>query len=282
MPPAISRRTFLKASLAVLGGAIASAPLAWLYATQIEPDWLEIERVSVPLLGLDPSLSGFTLAHFSDLHLGPHMSAEEALRVVERVNASGAQVVVYSGDFVSQLHQGEAETIVEVFSRLHASEGVFAILGNHDHWTDADLVAEAARAAGVTLLRNQGMALQDGALWLAGVDDVWEGKQDLRGALEAAPDRATRILLAHEPDFADEAAAGGKVALQLSGHSHGGQVRLPFLGATVLPHLGRKYPYGLRQVGSMWLYTNRGVGVVSPPVRFNCRPELTLLTLLPA
>jgi predicted MPP superfamily phosphohydrolase len=180
------------------------------------------------------------------------------------------------------LHQGEAEIIVEAFSRLQAPAGVFAILGNHDHWTDAEQVCEAAREAGVTVLRNQGMALQEGALWLAGVDDVWEEKHDLEAALGGAPDESAVILLAHEPDYADEVAADGRVALQLSGHSHGGQVRFPYFGATVLPYLGRKYPFGLRQVGSMWLYTNRGVGVVSPPVRFNCRPEITLLTLLPA
>ncbi len=282
MPTAISRRKFLKIALSVLGGAIASGPLAWLYATELEPGWLEIRRLSLPLTGLPPRLEGFTLAHFSDLHLGPHMALDEALRVIERVNACGAQAVVFSGDFVTQLYPEKVETIVEIFSHLWAPDGVFAILGNHDHWTDAEQVSGAAREAGVTVLRNQGMALQDGGLWLAGVDDVWEGKHDLDAALDGAPDQSTVILLAHEPDFADEAAAKGGIALQLSGHSHGGQVRLPFYGAMVLPHLGRKYPYGLRQVGPMWLYTNRGVGVISPPVRFNCRPEITLLTLLPA
>jgi predicted MPP superfamily phosphohydrolase len=282
MSPAISRRSFFKASLALLGGAVASGPLAWLYATKVEPGWLEIERLEVPLPGLAPALAGFTLAHFSDLHLGPHMSLDEALHVAEVVNACDADVVVFSGDFVSQLHQGEAESIVEVFSRLRAPGGVFAVLGNHDHWSGAEQVVEAARMAGVTLLLNQGTALQDGGLWLAGVDDVWEAQDDIDAALDGAPDQATVILLAHEPDYADEAAWRGDIALQLSGHSHGGQVRLPYFGPTVLPHLGRKYPYGLCQVGSMWIYTNRGVGVVSPPVRFNCRPEITLLTLRPA
>jgi predicted MPP superfamily phosphohydrolase len=86
------------------------------------------------------------------------------------------------------------------------------------------------------------------------------------------------VLLAHEPDFADQA-AGQNITLQLSGHSHGGQVRLPFVGALILPYLARKYPYGLRRVGEMWLYTNRGVGLIAPPVRFLCRPEITLLRL---
>jgi predicted MPP superfamily phosphohydrolase len=277
----ISRRTFLKAAITVLGGAAASGPLAWLYATEVEPGWHDVVRLTVPLAGLSPKLEGFSLAHFSDLHLGPHISKEDALAVVERINACGAQSVIFSGDFVSQLHQGEADTIVEVFSHLQAPFGVFAIPGNHDHWTDVQQVVDAAQQAGVTVLRNRGQALHDGTLWMAGVDDVWEGKQDLEAALEGAPEQAAVILLAHEPDYADEVASCGKVDLQLSGHSHGGQVRFPFFGATVLPYLGRKYPYGLRQVGSMWLYTNRGIGVVSPPVRFNCRPEITLITLAP-
>ena len=91
---------------------------------------------------------------------------------------------------------------------------------------------------------------------------------------------AVTTRYAHEPDYADEVAADGRVSLQLSGHSHGGQVRLPFIGPPLLPYLGRKYPAGLYRVGGMWLYVNRGVGLISPPVRFNCRPEVTQLTLV--
>jgi len=111
------------------------------------------------------------------------------------------------------------------------------------------------------------------------VDDVWERHADLEKALKGVPTGATVVLLAHEPDYADEVAADGRVSLQLSGHSHGGQVRLPFIGPPFLPYLGRKYPAGLYRVGEMWLYVNRGVGLVRPAVRFNCRPEVTLLRL---
>jgi len=155
---------------------------------------------------------------------------------------------------------------------------VLACLGNHDHWTDADAVAGALSDAGLTMLRNAAREVADG-LWVAAVDDVWEQQADLGKALEGAPAGAIIVLLAHEPDYADEVAADGRVSLQLSGHSHGGQVRLPFIGAPFLPYLGRKYPAGLYRVGGMWLYVNRGVGLISPAVRFNCRPEVTLLTL---
>lgn len=120
---------------------------------------------------------------------------------------------------------------------------------------------------------------EDGArLWIAGIDDVLTGAPDLHNALRQVPVGDVTILLAHEPDYAD-AASRFPVHLQLSGHSHGGQVRLPLLGAPILPSLARKYPAGLRQVGNLQLYTNRGIGVIDPPIRINCPPEITLLTL---
>jgi hypothetical protein len=115
-------------------------------------------------------------------------------------------------------------------------------------------------------------------LWLVGLDDVWESKQDPRAALAGTPDDECKLLLVHEPDYADEV-AHYPVDLQLSGHSHGGQINLPRVGPPVLPYLGQKYPSGLYQVETLAVYTNRGIGVIAPPVRLNCPPEVTLLTL---
>jgi hypothetical protein len=153
------------------------------------------------------------------------------------------------------------------------------VLGNHDHWEGAALAARVLAEAGVTLLVNQALRLDvDAPLWLVGLDDVWERKHDLSAALAGTPDDECKLLLVHEPDYADRAASF-PVDLQLSGHSHGGQINLPRYGRPVLPYLGQKYPAGLYRVGQMSLYTNRGIGVISPPVRFNCPPEVTLLTL---
>jgi predicted MPP superfamily phosphohydrolase len=113
---------------------------------------------------------------------------------------------------------------------------------------------------------------------LDGLDDVWESKQDPRAALAGTPADECKLLLVHEPDYADEAARY-PVDLQLSGHSHGGQINLPYYGPPVLPYLGQKYPAGLYQVGKLAVYTNRGIGVIAPPIRLNCPPEVTLLTL---
>jgi len=201
-----------------------------------------------------------------------------------------ADLTVLTGDYVSH-SANYAPSCAEALSPLAASSGdspprfggaggsnALACLGNHDHWTDANAVAGALADAGLTVLRNAAREMANG-LWVAAVDDVWERHADLDKALEGIPAHTTIVLLAHEPDYADEVAADGRVKLQLSGHSHGGQVRLPFVGPPLLPYLAHKYPAGLYRVGGMWLYVNRGIGLIAPAVRINCRPEVTLLTL---
>ena len=277
----ISRRGFLIASGRLAAGGLAGAALGWAYSSAVEPEWLQVERIPLALEKLRPALDGFRIAQFSDIHFGPYMRATDALRIVEQVNSLHPDLIVFTGDFVTELGHGEAGWITDSFRLLHSTHGVYAILGNHDHWTDAEAVGRAVRAAGVTLLRNENRLIEHGGagLWLAGVDDVWEEKHDLQAALQGVREDSPVILLAHEPDYADEVARVRRVDLQLSGHSHGGQVRLPYFGAFALPYLGQKYPFGLRKVGSTLLYTNRGVGVLYPPIRLNCRPEITLFEL---
>jgi len=248
------------------------------YAALIEPRWPVVERVNVPLPGLPTDLDGFTIVHLSDLHRGPVMTQENITQAVDLALRQEADLIVLTGDYVSR-SADYAPSCAEALSPLVASGDVLACIGNHDHWTNADAVAGALADAGITVLCNAAQDVADG-LWVAAVDDVWERYADLEKALEEVPAGAEVVLLAHEPDYADEVASDGRVSLQLSGHSHGGQVRLPFIGPPLLPYLGRKYPAGLYRVGGMWLYVNRGVGLISPPVRFNCRPEVTLLTLV--
>jgi len=255
--------------LSALGGAG--------YITLVEPHWLTVKRVDVPLPGLPASLDGFTIAQLSDLHRGPVVTQEDLAQAVELALQQEADLIVLTGDYVSE-SAGYAPSCAEALSPLVASGDVLACLGNHDHWTDAVAVAGALADAGITVLRNEARQVTD-RLWVAAVDDVWERHADLEKALERVPVDATVVLLAHEPDYADEAAAGGRVSLQLSGHSHGGQVRLPFVGPLALPYLAHKYHTGRYRVGQTWLYVNRGVGLIRPAVRFNCRPEVTLLTL---
>jgi predicted MPP superfamily phosphohydrolase len=166
---------------------------------------------------------------------------------------------------------------------LRARHGVYAVLGNHDYWCgDPEAVTDSLKRAGVQVLVNRSARLSTrGVEWsLAGVDDVWGGKPDLDKALQDLPPNSFHLLLCHAPDFADKAAERG-VPLQLSGHSHGGQVRVPGVGALVLPKYGRRYASGLQRLaaGTTQVYTNVGLGVIFPPLRVNCPPEITLLTL---
>ena len=157
--------------------------------------------------------------------------------------------------------------------------GVLAVLGNHDYCQPRPVVL-SLEAQGITVLRNYAVSVERAGarLWIAGVEDVLENKQRLGQALRAVPRDEATVLLAHEPDYAD-IVKELPVDLQISGHSHGGQICLPLFGAPYFPPLGSKYPRGLRQLGGLSLYTNRGLGTTFLPLRFNCPPEVTLLTL---
>ncbi|MDO8688870.1 MAG: metallophosphoesterase [Dehalococcoidia bacterium] len=277
----LSRRAFLRRA-GMVGAGLAVAPSLLWYGKDVEPGFLEVTRLKVNLPRLPAAFEGMTIAQLSDIHFGPFVKTSEVREAVDATMQLEPDLVVVTGDFVSRVSYGEAELIVQEFTRLRAPMGVYGILGNHDIWNDSEVVADGIRRAGLTLLRNSNVFFEAGGdrLYLAGIDDFWERRNDLPLALKGVPDKACAILLAHEPDFADEASADGRPVFQMSGHSHGGQIKLPVLGPPQLPQLGRKYPEGLRKVGQMWLYTNRGVGVVSPPLRFNCRPEVTFFELV--
>jgi len=281
MSEPISRRKFLKyATSSVLGvGMMGIGGAAWI--TRIEPAAYEVTYTTIPLPHLDPQFSGLTIVQISDIHFADWMTRERMLGVVEQVNSLQPDVIAITGDFVSGIWQNTPGDIVETLRALRPREALAACLGNHDHWTNARIVGQAVQDGGARLLLNEHVALQrgDATLYIAGVDDIWERQNDLDAALAGIPEQSPVILLAHEPDYADEVARTGRVGLQLSGHTHGGQVRLPFVGAPALPELGHKYDMGLFDVSGMALYVTRGVGMVAPYVRFNCRPEITHITL---
>lgn len=275
----MDRRSFLRLAATGTAAGAAAAALGAGWITLGEPNWPVVERVSVNLPRLPVQLDGLRVAHLSDLHISQYTTPGDISRALMLAMRQSPDLIVLTGDFIWRQATEHVHALVEPLRSLAAPLGVYAVLGNHDHWEGAERVIDALAQARVTVLRNQAARLDAAApLWLVGLDDVWERKQDLRGALAGVPEEQCKLLLVHEPDFADRA-AGFPVDLQLSGHSHGGQINLPHFGRPVLPYLGQKYPAGLYQVGAMVLYTNRGIGVIAPPVRLNCPPEVTLLTL---
>ncbi len=235
---------------------------------------------SVALADLDPEFDGYRIVQISDLHMGHWLNAERLNGVVELINGQDPDLVAITGDFVSySLKQVEVEMAAGL-RRLAARDGVVAVLGNHDHWFDPVGVRKVLHEAGVRELANDVLSLHrsSAALYVAGVDDILVGADDLARVLEILPAGGPAILLAHEPDFADTSAATGRFGLQLSGHSHGGQILLPRLGP-VRGQMFRKYPLGRYQVGDMVQYTNAGIGTHVLRLRINCPPEITVFTL---
>jgi len=279
--PPITRRRFLRLSAI---GAAGFAGFA-VDAAGVEPRHPLVERVEVTLPRLPESLDGLTVAQLSDLHYDSPRAGDVIRSAVEITNQLAPDLIVLTGDYVTVAPLVtrprvalDSEPCAQILGDLHAPLGVFGVLGNHDHASDPRVVTRSLEARGIPVLRNCNLRVEKSGVyfWIAGVDDVLEGGANLARTLQGA--EGFTVLLAHEPDYAD-VVAGHPVDLQLSGHSHGGQVCLPLIGSPYLPRLARKYPRGLRQVGTLKLYTNRGIGTILLPMRFNCPPEITLLTL---
>jgi hypothetical protein len=251
------------------------------YSAKIEPGWIDVTRVSLALPGLAPEFCSYRIVHLSDIHMGDWMNSARLDDVVRLTNDQSPDLIAITGDFITRRAAAHMRDLACGLSRLKARDGVVAVLGNHDHWSGTQAIRDKLAASGVCELANDFLTLRRAGskLHIAGVDDILVGRDRLDLLLARLPADGAAILLAHEPDFADESAACGRFALQLSGHTHGGQIVAPLIGPLLLPALGRKYPSGHYQVAGMFQYTNRGVGVVSPFVRINCRPEITVFDL---
>ena len=252
------------------------------YAREVETRRIEVVNLTVALPRLAPEFDGYRLVQIGDFHLDDWTRPGRLNRIMEMVNELRPDLVVIMGDFASySTRHLDAGLLVGALRRLSAHDGVLAILGNHDYLTNVDLVRRCLREGGVTELLNEVHTLRRGEaeLHVAGIDDIMEGKSRLDLVLRRLPEDGAAILLAHEPDFADVATATGRFDLQLSGHSHGGQVCVPLLTRLILPPFSQRYPRGLQEVGGMALYTNRGLGTVHARLRFLCRPEITHITL---
>lgn len=275
----IKRRDFLKLALLATAGGLSTAG-GYLYKNN-ESSQLVIERELIPIENLKPSLEGFTIAQLSDIHLDGLTKPDLVQRAVTLTNSLKPDLIVLTGDYVWH-HVEPIFELAPILANLDARYGVYAALGNHEIWTGVEVVLQAFDEIRMLVLVNQGVTINTGSgdLYLAGLDDGWSGQPDLNAALDRAPTGAPIILLFHEPDLADRVSMDPRISLQLAGHSHGGQVRFPFIGAPVLPYLSWKYDQGLYRVRDMWLYTNRGIGVTNIPLRYNCPPEITLFTLV--
>jgi uncharacterized protein len=289
-----SRRDFLKVMKFLSLEMAAVGFIGYEYSTNWEMNWIEITNLTLKLPRLDPAFKGIRLVQISDFHLGQWLNKDRLDHIIEMAATLAPDYFILTGDYlefrpygrrnIAATYEENIDTIRHSFLNLSVLRPTIAILGNHDHMINADWLERSLAEAGVEVLRNSVKTIRRGnaELHIAAVDDVRAKMNRLDKVMETLPETGATILLAHEPDYADVSATTGRFDLQISGHSHGGQVVLPLLGPPLLPEMGQKYPSGLYNVREMILYTNRGVGVTTINARFNCRPEITLFTLEPA
>jgi predicted MPP superfamily phosphohydrolase len=273
------RRWIGQALFSVCGMAGGSA--AWAGGFERRQALLVRNQLRCPRLR--ESQHGIKVLHLTDLHVDdwtPGVVLEQAALLCE---TEKPDLVVLTGDFISRRPDLLRSRAGEL-ARLRAPLGQFACLGNHDRWHGAGEVMTTLGDLGIRTLVNESVRLQapGGPLTLAGLDSAWGGRPDARGALRNANPAEPLLLLLHEPDPAEELGAAGLQAAQLSGHTHGGQVRAPWIGAIMTPRLGRKFVRGGYQTGDMHLYVNPGLGTMGVPFRAFCRPEVTVHELVPA
>ena len=243
-----------------------------------EPYRLTIEHHQIYLKRLPKALDGFRIVQLSDIHHSRFTSRQIIERAVQTATSLQPDIIALTGDYISK-ERAYAAPCAEILGKLRARHGIYAVLGNHDHWTDAALITDLFRAEGITVLINQGMRFEKNgaAFWLAGVDDTMVGLEDLPLAMAGSSDDEMKLLLAHNPIILRRAARAG-VDLVLSGHTHGGQVSL-VSDRNTAGRPRRRVLKGLATEGETQIYVTRGLGTVVLPVRFGCPPEVSLLEL---
>ncbi len=281
--PDVSRRSFL--ARATAGSAIFVGVSSSMYGTLIGRHDYMIEDVPVRIPGLSRRLDGFTIVQLSDIHVGTFVGEVELRAAEDLVRRARPDLVILTGDLID--HDPRcADTLGRFVRRLTAlsRHGVVAIPGNHDYYTGLDAVRAAVTGAGATMLVNDGRLIGDAGAGFAllGVDDVFGPRSDARSAgpdldraVAAVPAEVPRVLLCHNPQFFPQAA--GRVALQLSGHTHGAQLNFGFLPARLV--LGHPFIAGGYRLGDTSLYVNRGFGTVGPPARIGAPPEVSRIIL---
>jgi uncharacterized protein len=250
------------------------------YGILVRRRWVRVVEREVTIPGLPPGLDGMRIAHLSDLHIGGLTPRSWGLEWSRAANRRAPDLAVVTGDLVTSGNEFH-EDVADVIGELRAKMGVVVSMGNHDYFGDGDGLAGVLRKRGVAVLRNEGMVLEKGGatIWLAAIDDTWTRRDDVATALRGRPDGAMTILLAHDPGTFNAAADAG-AQLVLSGHTHGGQIAMPFASRAIsLAMFAYPYRLGLYRRGRSVLYVHPGLGTTGPPMRLGVAPEVTILVL---
>ena len=287
MSEQITRRTFIKRAVGTLLTAGGLGTGSYFYAREVEPRMLDITRHTIKNAALPSGFDGVRVIQFSDTHIGFQYTMEQLKQLITKINKFKPDLIVFTGDLLDDPRNfTEKKELITMLSNLDAPLGKFAVYGNHDHGGyGSDLYKQIMEQSGFTLLLNTSanIKLLDGSsIWIAGIDDAMLGKPDLNASMAKIPTDSYTILLSHAPDKAEEAAQH-PIQMQMSGHSHGGQIQIPFYGPLVTPPFAENYVEGFYTVGpndGLTLYVNRGLGTTRLPFRFLSQPELAIFTLI--
>jgi uncharacterized protein len=278
----ISRRK-KKYFLITVGSILLVCLSLGLWAFVIEPNRLTVNEVTISLPNWPPAYERLRIALISDIHAGSrYIDAAKLQRIVEATNAAQPDLILLAGDFVitSKRKGIPPESIAAELKNLRARYGVFAVLGNHDWWYGGERITRALNGAGIRVLENDVAQIQQQgqSLWLAGLADLWTRKPDIPGTIQKVTDDGPIILFTHNPDIFPNVPA--RVALTLAGHTHGGQVNLPFVGRLQVPSdYGQRYAIGEVVEDNRHLFVTPGIGTSIIPVRFRVPPEISVLTI---
>ena len=243
-----------------------------------EPGWIEKVEVSLPMTDLPPAWRGARIALLADLHVRPQEGTSRAAHIVEMTRACDSDLIILGGDVL--VHGRWVDSLEGELAKLSAPLGVFAVLGNQDYPRPARLIKMLANAGIETLVNAHRILFRNGQpLCLAGLADLRWDRPDIQAALGEVAPAVPRILICHNPDIADDLPSDVRIDAMLSGHTHGGQVRLWGWGPAVLPIRDPRYAAGLVRGERFATYVSRGLGTAGLPLRFHCLPELTVLTL---
>jgi predicted MPP superfamily phosphohydrolase len=278
----INRRQFLQITKRLVKGTVAVGTACLADAYFYERHFPVVETNVLRLRGLSEAWRGTRVVQLTDLHLEPFTTAADITRAVNLANSLEPDLILITGDFMTKEWQPVA-ALAELLSDLRAPLGIYGCLGNHDHWHRPDAIQKELERRQIGILRNEGTVLlrHGQPMFLAGVDSAWGGAPNFGKATAAHRLGDPLLLMVHEPDFALQVVPTGRVSAQLSGHTHGGQVRVPGFSPPFLPKLGKRFAAGSYDVGDTSLYVSRGIGCIGLPLRFASAPEVTLHVLEP-
>lgn len=278
----MTRRSLLQGGIVGVLAAGGLTAFEIYQARYVNPYAPQLERIDLPVPEHAAQLAGMRIGFITDTHVGPFVAIADLQRALDLVRGEAPDLILLGGDYISESPRYAPETASAIADLLSSAPlGGFGVIGNHDLSVSRTRVQEALATVGIPVLRNQTTVVtyRGTALAIAGIDETLLGDPQPQDTIAQAPRDVPVLALWHEPQFAEQAADFGAFA-QLSGHTHGGQIRLPGIGPVGLPIHGKRHVIGMGRAHGMPIYTSRGVGVYRPPARFNCPPEVTIITLV--